>query len=546
MKNVNSLFLYIISIFWLILLWWFASAGDADRLILQVWSNPVIVWEPVDITIKVVDSSSDIVKDYYDKDIYMEIDWLNASDYTIPADGIYTFQKNDQWVKIFSKWLIIKKEWEYKIKAYEVLNEKILWEVSIKVTAYWSPDTAKITINSPTEWSTETETSIAVLWNSKFPNTPIKIYLDSKEVKSAITDPQWSFNLFLDWVSSWSHMIYIQAIDTDNNILWKSVDLKFIRWWFLWAWYKNIYFNPGKTINQWDKIKISIDTEISVSNAVLWLWDMGSFVMDRISPWKFEKSIKWNIAWTFPVSLQVTNNWSDLTDANIDIINVIAIKDDAITNVKVTRSSFDKVNLSRTTNCNASKYIVNYSKDSKDLSSSSTVNLKNITLNLSSNYDYYAQIIPMDANNNLICKPSAIVKITKDDNFHSSASGWVSTCVVQWIKISSMISNGQHYISWNKLDNVDRYIIYKSDSQTSSFDNMNFVWETSNSYFQIPFDTNSKIPIYSTYSVQAVCKDWSKSDTSMSGKIQVWVADNIIYMITIMLMMYLWYKLAKN
>ena len=264
MKNVNSLFLYIISIFWLILLWWFASAGDADRLILQVWSNPVIVWEPVDITIKVVDSSSDIVKDYYDKDIYMEIDWLNASDYTIPADGIYTFQKNDQWVKIFSKWLIIKKEWEYKIKAYEVLNEKILWEVSIKVTAYWSPDTAKITINSPTEWSTETETSIAVLWNSKFPNTPIKIYLDSKEVKSAITDPQWSFNLFLDWVSSWSHMIYIQAIDTDNNILWKSVDLKFIRWWFLWAWYKNIYFNPGKTILCWKSITQVIEIRVSV------------------------------------------------------------------------------------------------------------------------------------------------------------------------------------------------------------------------------------------------------------------------------------------
>ena len=191
MKNI---FLYIMCIFWLSFLRGAASAWDADRLILQVGSNPVIVWEPVDLTIKVVDKNADIVKDYYDKDIYMEINGLNAADYTIPSDGIYTFQKNDQWIKIFSKWLIIKKEGEYKIKAYEVLNEKILGEVSIKVTVHGASDKPKIITNSPTEWSTETETSVAVLWNSQFPNTPIKVYLDSREVKTAITDPQWSFN----------------------------------------------------------------------------------------------------------------------------------------------------------------------------------------------------------------------------------------------------------------------------------------------------------------------------------------------------------------
>ena len=117
---------------------------------------------------------------------------------------------------------------------------------------------------------------------------------------------------------------------------------------------------------------------------------------------------------------------------------------------------------------------------------------------------------------------------------------------MQWIKLSNTISNWQHYISWEKLEWVDRYIIYKSEWDATDFSSMNMVWETSNSYFQIPFDSTSKTPIYNNYSVQAVCKDWSKSDTSMTAKIQVWMADNIIYMVTIVLMMYLWYRLAKN
>ncbi len=544
MKYFKILYTYILVIIWLL---GFMFAGDADRLVLQVGSNPVIIWEPVDFTIKVVDSNSDIVKTYYDKDIYMEIQWLKEADYTMPSDGIYTFQKNDQWIKIFSKWLTVKKEWEYKIKAYEVLNEKVLWEVFIKVTSRVDSSVAKITILSPTEWSTETENSVAVLWNSQFPNTPIKIYLDSKQVKTSITDPQWSFNLFLDSVWSGTHVLYIQAVDTDGNVLWKSSEIKFMRSGNNGAWYKNIYYSPGKIINQYDKLKISIDTQLSVSNSILALGDLGTFVMDKIAPWKFEKTIKANSVWSFPVSLKITNNNNDLIDANIDKITVNPSLDDGIKNIKIQRTSQNSVNLSRETNCNAAKYIVSYWDNKNNLTSSKSTTSKNISLDLSYKIDHYANIISMDAQDKIICKWSEIIKIPKSLNFdptHGSASS--NSCTIQSIKLTTSISNGKHFISWDKFVDIDKYIVYKSDSAVNSFDNMSLVWETSSTYFEIPYDNSSKNPIYTNYAVQAICKDWSKSSIINSTKIQVWVADNIIYVLMIVTIMYLWYRLAKN
>lgn len=544
--SIKHSFIKIIGIFWLFLgSVGFATAADADRFIVQVWSNPVIVNEPVDLTVKVVDKNSDIVKDYIDKDIYMTIDGLKDSDYTMPSDGIYTFQKNDQWNKVFSKWLTIKKAWEYTIKVYEVLNEKIIWQASIKVVVNAWADSSKIWIDSPINWSTETETSIAVLWHSQFPNTPIIVFLNNRQVKTTITDPQWGFNVFLDSVANGQHVLMAQAIDTENNVLWQSADTKFTRAGDHNLSYKSINYDPGKIINQWEKIKISIETDISASNAVLdlgWLW---SFVMDKITPGKFEKSIKANSAWTFPVSLKVTNNWSELSDSWIDNITVNAVSNTDIKNIKIVRNSINQVNISRETSCIAAKYVINYWDTANDLNSSSSTKTKSVTLDLTSKKDHYVNIIPMDANNNMICKPSATFKIEKDENLNASA--WNNNnCVIQWISISQTTSNGKHFITWNKLDNVDRYIIYKSDATTNSFDQMNLVWETSDNYFQIPFDNTTKTVSYSNYAVQAVCKDWTKSNASLSGRVQVGMADNVMYIVTIVIMMYLWYKLAKN
>jgi hypothetical protein len=79
------------------------EAANPDAFIVEVIPSSFDVNEAVDLTIKAVKADGEIVSDYLG-DVFIEIEGIvDTADYTVPSDGLYTFQAGDQGIKLFSK-----------------------------------------------------------------------------------------------------------------------------------------------------------------------------------------------------------------------------------------------------------------------------------------------------------------------------------------------------------------------------------------------------------------------------------------------------------
>jgi hypothetical protein len=79
------------------------EAADPDAFIVEVIPSSFDVNEAIDLTIKAVKADGEIITNYTG-DVFIEIDGIvDTADYTVPSDGLYTFQIGDQGTKLFSK-----------------------------------------------------------------------------------------------------------------------------------------------------------------------------------------------------------------------------------------------------------------------------------------------------------------------------------------------------------------------------------------------------------------------------------------------------------
>ena len=113
------------------------QAANPDAFVVDVVPSSFDVNQTVDITIKAVNANGDVIKDYQG-DVFIEIiGVVDTADYTVPSDGLYTFLPQDQGVKLFSKWLSIKKGGTFTIKVSDIINDSIVGEKTVIV---WGND----------------------------------------------------------------------------------------------------------------------------------------------------------------------------------------------------------------------------------------------------------------------------------------------------------------------------------------------------------------------------------------------------------------------
>jgi hypothetical protein len=91
--------------------------------------------------------------------------------------------------------------------------------------------------------------------------------------------------------------------------------------------------------------------------------------------------------------------------------------------------------------------------------------------------------------------------------------------------------------------NIEKYVIYRSDFETSEISKMQKVGETTGTMFEYPFNKNSKVNKYAFYLVEGICKDGTTLKIDSTKKIQVGPAENILLVILISLFGYTIYKL---
>lgn len=104
----------------------------------------------------------------------------------------------------------------------------------------------------------------------------------------------------------------------------------------------------------------------------------------------------------------------------------------------------------------------------------------------------------------------------------------------------------KYYLTWEKVEGADRYIIYRSDTPveaTNGVLGMQKVGETSDSKFEYPFDPEAEQDTYAYYSVVAICSDGSALQVDATQKVKVGPMQNIMFMLLISGMLFGLYKL---
>ena len=188
----------------------------------------------------------------------------------------------DQWTKTFSKWLEIRKAWDYTIRV-NWIDE---WDWSTNIKVVWesgSQQTEPIDITYPIDGSTETKDYITVLWScEKLKNSPVVVYLNDKIVWSWQTDAKWNFSVLVSNLLSWGNEVQAKIVDINNVVLGESPVIA-VKYQQLEDWtYKWIEILPSREVKQSDKVTFNVRTDDLVNSVQLIFSNWSKYSMDRI------------------------------------------------------------------------------------------------------------------------------------------------------------------------------------------------------------------------------------------------------------------------
>lgn len=543
--------------------------------IVKISSNPAMLNEALDLTIEAVDKNGVVDKSYVG-DALINVKWLEEGEYTLPNWGIVNFTPNNQGSVRFSKGLIFKKTGKnIVISAEDILDEKTIWSITVEVKdPNSSAGLKKVTIMSPTVNGSETNKNVNILWSStELPNSPLKVLVDGKVNTSSSTNAQWEFSVFANDLSEWQHTVQVVIYDSSDKVLAQSDEITFSVSNLSNELYKSIKVDPGTTVSENDKITVTLTTAPEVTTAELTLLG-NSYFMEKTTSGIFEKKFKFNQANSrIQIDAKLTANGNSKTYTNIEWIVVLAssgpvntwaastVEDTSasvtdntppVSNIKITsiksiyQPDTKKYLVSWTTEGEPARYLVLISSNKDTIQSApeliQTTTDKQILINPPRDTTYYLQVIAADANSNPVGEASEIVSLKAPDEYQGSAP----TCIVDAIKLDSVVIAGRHYLIWNKQNGVERYIVYRSDTLGNDVSQMTKLGETSENRFEFSFNGNAKAPEYKYFAVQGMCSDGQSTNVASSTKVQVWPLNVAIYLALMMWFTYISYLIITN
>ncbi len=403
-------------------LWILGLATSIPALASTVWfeitvePNPIKVSEFADVTIKAIDDNGNVDTWATDIDIWIEVEWFEYTDpdVVIPWWGIWFFEASDQWVKIFSKWLTVKKPWTYKLTVVDVYDDNIKWEAELQVLADSSwPAQWTLSVVTPEKNSILTSDVLNILWATSFPNTPLVVLIDWIEVQEWLSDQKWDFTLIATWLEPWLHTLEVNALDLDSQIVASSWPIPFDYQADDWDLLLDVEVTPSAVIQIREEVTFVIKTAERVTAALIAVGEWATMVPTTMtSPWVFEKQMTFDTPWTYPVdvTLQV---WA--TPTVFEDVEALVVKDEV--RKIITLDHTDDIEKSRsdlvwTYEWKIDYFKVRYGTNKNNLRLSLTTSKAEWTLILADpTKEYYAQVFPVDENWIINGEPSDIIKI---------------------------------------------------------------------------------------------------------------------------------------
>lgn len=513
------------------------QAANPDAFIVDVVPSSFGVNEAVDITIKATNANGDVIKDYQG-DVFIEIIGIvDTADYTVPSDGLYTFLPQDQGIKLFSKGLSIKKGGTFTIKVSDIINDNIIGQKTVIV---WGNETntatAKISLISPVAGGIEKNSIANIMATApSLPNSPYEIYINNNSVSEGMTNANWDISAYVSGITEWDNILQIKILDANNEVIGESDVISFGYQPIKDGVFNSIKVLPAGSTKQWEKASFTVNTSDSVTSAQLKLSDGKSIPMDKQSVGKFTKDVVMDTEGNLQVDIDLIVLGQ--TKSYTGVATIVVKQGVAIGKVRLYSDSIDKtkLNVTRETIGSTPQYKIEYGTSKNNLDLATKVLTNEIVIeNLKIGDIYYFQISPLDSTGNINGTPSEVTEIQIWET---------ATCTVKGIEITTQQIGEKYYLVRTGVINIDKYIIYRSDFETSETSKMQKVGETTGTMFEYPFNKLAEKEWYAYYLVEGVCKDGTTLKIDNVKKIVVGPAENIILIILISLFWYTIYKL---
>jgi len=526
----------IISLFvWVILLGTSVFAWNLDSFVVSVEPSTIKIWQSADITIKAVDQEGNIVNTYNWDILIMVMNGdqeLDSSDYTAPNNWTYSFTDQDQWTRKFTKGLIINKQWNFKVRVEDFDTSKY-WEEDIKVVSANANLVAwNVKIMTPQNWETITSSILSIAGSAvDYKNSKFQVLLDWNVTTEWLVDNAWNIQIQVGNLSNGKHKIQLQILDINWKVIAKSKILD-ITVNIKKTLFKKISILPANNIDQGTKVTINVDTDESVSSAVLTIANYWEYPMTSVWMWKYTAQFIANTPWKFNVSLKLTSkNWEK---KYTDIDKIVVIEHIWVQDVKFVRDNNAKnISLNWKFTWQVPAFKVEYWTEHNIYTFSGVVSTnKYVIKNIGLDKTYFIKIIPTDTNGNKIWDESK--EIVVEPNMKKAAS-----CTIDNIKTHVIIKWTWHYFVWSKAPWAVKYIVYKWKNPSDLSEIATLTWTE----YKLPYDPNSKYKKYAYFTVKAVCDDGSMKQIDKVKKIVVWPMDWLMYALFLSVMI-LWLRIA--
>ncbi|MFA6255964.1 MAG: hypothetical protein WC606_02160 [Candidatus Absconditabacterales bacterium] len=512
-------------------------AADPDAFIVEVVPSSFNVNEAVDLTIKAVKANGDIIKDYQG-DVFIEIGGIvDTADYTVPSDGLYTFLPQDQGVKLFSKGLSIKKAGTFTIKVSDIINDTIIGEKTVIVgTAENTNAGETISIMSPIAGGIEKNNIANIMASAPtLPNAPFEVYINNNSISQGMTNSNGDINAYVSGITQGDNILQIKILNANNEIIGESETISFAYQPINDGVFTSIKIQPTGKIKQGQKATFTVASSDSVTSAQLKLSDGKSIPMDKKSAGVFTKEVLIDTEGTLQVGVDLIVLGQ--TKSYTGVATLVVEAGNAVGKIRLYSDSIDKskLNVTRETIGTAPQYEIQYGTSQNNLDLSTTVQTNEIIIeNLNIGDTYYFQITPLDSSGNPTGTPSEITQAKVGEDI---------SCTVVGIIVTTGQIGEKYYLMRSGVNNIEKYIIYRSDFETSEITSMQKIGETTGTMFEYPFNASSKKEVYAYYLIEGICKDGTTLKIDSVKKIVVGPTENILLIILISLLGYTIYKL---
>ena len=544
----------------------FAVSPDAFQI--EVSPSSFAVNQAVDFTIKAI-KNKQVMKNYTGM-VFMSVDGiakdsaskLKLTDATISNGGILEMGLADQWVKKYTKGLLITKPGNFTVSVADFTQDTISWSTTVMVSSDFKAEVRNIQILSPSAWSEENQSTINVMATADtLPNARVQILLNDALAKETTTDANGLINDTISGLKVGTNVLQIKALSVTNEQVGSSEKLVFTYQGQSDNLLKSFTATPNQNLKVWNKVRFELTTEDNVSSAKLIFPDNKEYPLDKEKDGLFSKELmltqtgSLDIASDLSAGPTLSKKYDKMLTLEVaDNTQIWEVKIQALTTLAGAIQLDWKV-----IGWSSPAYAIQYGLTKDDLAGTAITKETTATLSgFTYGKDYFFKIQPLNIQNIADGLPSDVLEFTMPiaswtgpNQTALSASGLemapdhptaaLPTCIVKNIKVSTQKIGNKYYLVRNKIENATKYLIYKSDFADNS--DKSFLGETELTRFEYPFDKTSKEDVYAYYTVEALCADGNKAVLTEAQKVKVGPVEDMMLILTLTMLGYLIYRL---